>query len=250
MDRLHNQVSMPERVTHLQIYLEKVIVGVPRKMVMNKSKVFDLEKFKQLGLQFTMLVKSYNTSSHELCLVFDLERPNVLNVPMLLRCVFPLVDVSQGFKLHDKKPRKMHDNDGSMSHCHGTQYLSNTSSYMPLDALQRRCLYNRDLNDANVEASDLKRSLPSLSFRSGRPEFTPSTMNVVSWAIASDDVMGESFASLVSTVAAEESAIGLVIFVITFRVRGTIAVDSFNRELQKVTQGHSLLHSSKNIIKT
>ncbi|KAH1215532.1 NADH-ubiquinone oxidoreductase chain 4L [Glycine max] len=62
--------------------------------------------------------------------------------------------------------------------------------------------------------------------------------------------MGESFASLVSTVAAEESAIGLVIFVITFRVRGTIAVDSFNRELQKVTQGHSLLHSSKNIIKT
>ncbi|KAG4958602.1 hypothetical protein JHK87_035235 [Glycine soja] len=101
MDRLHNQVFMPERVTHLQIYLEKVIVGVPRKMVMNKPKVFDLEKFKQLGLQFTMLVKSYNTSSHELCLVFDLERPNVLNVPMVLRCVFPLVDVSQGFKLHD-----------------------------------------------------------------------------------------------------------------------------------------------------
>lgn len=84
MDRLHNQVFMPERVTHLQIYLEKVIVGVPRKMVMNKPKVFDLEKFKQLGLQFTMLVKSYNTSSHELCLVFDLEGPNVLNVPMVL----------------------------------------------------------------------------------------------------------------------------------------------------------------------
>ncbi|KAG4969603.1 hypothetical protein JHK85_036024 [Glycine max] len=105
MDRLHNQVFMPERVTHLQIYLEKVIVGVPRKMVMNKPKVFDLEKFKQLGLQFTMLVKSYNTSSHELCLVFDLEGPNVLNVPMVLRCVFPLVDVSQGFKLHDPREK-------------------------------------------------------------------------------------------------------------------------------------------------
>ena len=40
--------------------------------------------------------------------------------------------------------------------------------------------------------------------------------------------MGQSFASLVSTVAAAESAIGSAIFVITFRVRGTIAVESIN----------------------
>lgn len=46
--------------------------------------------------------------------------------------------------------------------------------------------------------------------------------------IASDDMMGQSFASLVSTVAAAESAIGLAIFVITFRVRGTIAVEFIN----------------------
>ncbi|KAL2931452.1 NADH-ubiquinone oxidoreductase chain 4L [Bienertia sinuspersici] len=41
-------------------------------------------------------------------------------------------------------------------------------------------------------------------------------------------MMGQSFALLVPTVAAAESAIGLAIFVITFRVRGTIAVESIN----------------------
>ncbi|KAI5389614.1 hypothetical protein KIW84_075051 [Lathyrus oleraceus] len=41
-------------------------------------------------------------------------------------------------------------------------------------------------------------------------------------------MMGQSFASLVSTVAAAESAIGLAIFVITFQVRGTIAVEFIN----------------------
>lgn len=46
--------------------------------------------------------------------------------------------------------------------------------------------------------------------------------------IALDDMMGQLFASLVSTVAAAESAIGLAIFVITFRVRGTIAVEFIN----------------------
>ncbi|CAA7039603.1 unnamed protein product [Microthlaspi erraticum] len=43
-----------------------------------------------------------------------------------------------------------------------------------------------------------------------------------------DDMMGQVFASLVPTVAAAESAIGLAIFVITFRVRGTIAVEFIN----------------------
>jgi hypothetical protein len=40
--------------------------------------------------------------------------------------------------------------------------------------------------------------------------------------------MGQLFALLVPTVAAAESAIGLIIFVITFRVRGTIAVEFIN----------------------
>ncbi|KAM6542935.1 hypothetical protein CsatB_007382 [Cannabis sativa] len=41
-------------------------------------------------------------------------------------------------------------------------------------------------------------------------------------------MMGQLFALLVLTVAAAESAIGLAIFVITFRVRGTIDVEFIN----------------------
>ncbi|GKF91553.1 NADH dehydrogenase subunit 4L, partial [Tanacetum coccineum] len=52
--------------------------------------------------------------------------------------------------------------------------------------------------------------------------------NFLVFFISSDDKMGQSFASLVPTVAAAESAIRLAIFVITFRVRGTIAVESIN----------------------
>nr|BDC46335.1 NADH dehydrogenase subunit 4L [Nageia nagi] len=44
-----------------------------------------------------------------------------------------------------------------------------------------------------------------------------------------DDMMGQLFASSVLTVAAAESAIGSAIPVITFRIRGTIAVESINR---------------------
>ncbi|GJX08360.1 zinc finger, CCHC-type containing protein, partial [Tanacetum coccineum] len=52
--------------------------------------------------------------------------------------------------------------------------------------------------------------------------------NFLVFSVSSDDMMVQSFASLVPTVAAAESAIGLAIFVITFRVRGTIAVESIN----------------------
>ncbi|KAF5798318.1 putative NADH:ubiquinone reductase (H(+)-translocating) [Helianthus annuus] len=40
--------------------------------------------------------------------------------------------------------------------------------------------------------------------------------NFLVFSVSSDDIMGQSFASLVPTVAATESAIGLAIFVITF----------------------------------
>ena len=53
-------------------------------------------------------------------------------------------------------------------------------------------------------------------------------LNFLVFSVSLDDMMGQSFASLVPTVAAAESAIGLAIFVITFRVRGTIAVESIN----------------------
>ncbi|CAN1203853.1 NADH-ubiquinone oxidoreductase chain 4L, partial [Linum perenne] len=42
-------------------------------------------------------------------------------------------------------------------------------------------------------------------------------LNFLVFSVSSDDMMGQSFASLVPTVAAAESAIGLAIFVITFR---------------------------------
>lgn len=53
-------------------------------------------------------------------------------------------------------------------------------------------------------------------------------LNFLVFSVSLDDMMGQSFASLVPTVAAAESAIGLAIFVITFRVRGTIAVEFLN----------------------
>jgi len=46
--------------------------------------------------------------------------------------------------------------------------------------------------------------------------------------VYSDDMIGQLFALLVLTVAAAESAIGLAILVITFRIRGTVAVESIN----------------------
>ncbi|KAI3732749.1 hypothetical protein L1987_63957 [Smallanthus sonchifolius] len=52
--------------------------------------------------------------------------------------------------------------------------------------------------------------------------------NFLVFSVSLDDMMGQSFASLVPTVAAAESAIELAIFFITFRVRGTIAVESIN----------------------
>ena len=54
-------------------------------------------------------------------------------------------------------------------------------------------------------------------------------LNFLVFSVSLDDMMGQSFASLVPTVAAAESAIGLAIFVITFRVRGTIAVEFINK---------------------
>lgn len=43
-----------------------------------------------------------------------------------------------------------------------------------------------------------------------------------------DDLTGQVFALFVLTVAAAESAIGLAILVVSYRVRGSIAIDSLN----------------------
>ena len=47
-------------------------------------------------------------------------------------------------------------------------------------------------------------------------------MNFIIFSVYLDDIMGQLFALLVLTVAAAESAIGLAILVVYYRVRGTI----------------------------
>jgi len=53
-------------------------------------------------------------------------------------------------------------------------------------------------------------------------------LNFLVFSVYLDDMMGQLFALFVLTVAAAESAIGLAILVITFRIRGTIAVEFIN----------------------
>ena len=53
-------------------------------------------------------------------------------------------------------------------------------------------------------------------------------INLVSFSIFLQDLVGQVFAMLVLTVAAAEAAIGLAIIVVYFRNRGTIAVEDIN----------------------
>ncbi|KAI3882074.1 hypothetical protein MKX03_006284 [Papaver bracteatum] len=53
-------------------------------------------------------------------------------------------------------------------------------------------------------------------------------VNFLIFSVSSDNMKGQLFSSLVPTKAAAESAIGLSIFVIAFRVRGIIAVEFIN----------------------
>nr|YP_007890523.1 NADH dehydrogenase subunit 4L [Andalucia godoyi]AGH24017.1 NADH dehydrogenase subunit 4L [Andalucia godoyi] len=52
--------------------------------------------------------------------------------------------------------------------------------------------------------------------------------NLILFSVSLDDLMGQLFCLFVLTVAAAESAIGLAILVIYYRVRGTIAVEYIN----------------------
>lgn len=53
-------------------------------------------------------------------------------------------------------------------------------------------------------------------------------MNFVLFSVYLDDLVGQMFALFVLTVAAAESAIGLALLVVYYRVRGTIAVEFIN----------------------
>jgi NADH:ubiquinone oxidoreductase subunit K len=48
-------------------------------------------------------------------------------------------------------------------------------------------------------------------------------LNFIIFSVYLDDIMGQLFALLVLTIAAAESAIGLAILVVYYRVRGTIS---------------------------
>jgi len=50
--------------------------------------------------------------------------------------------------------------------------------------------------------------------------------NFIVFSVFQDDIAGQIFAIFVLTVAAAESAIGLAILVVYYRVRGTIAIES------------------------
>jgi len=53
-------------------------------------------------------------------------------------------------------------------------------------------------------------------------------LNFIVFSVYLDDLLGQMFALFVLTVAAAESAIGLAILVVYYRVRGTIAVEFVN----------------------
>ena len=53
-------------------------------------------------------------------------------------------------------------------------------------------------------------------------------INFIIYSVYLDDLMGQVFALFILTVAAAESAIGLAILVVYYRVRGTIAIESIN----------------------
>ena len=53
-------------------------------------------------------------------------------------------------------------------------------------------------------------------------------LNLLIFSVYLDDLIGQIFALLVLTVAAAESAIGLALLVVYYRVRGTISVEFIN----------------------
>ena len=53
-------------------------------------------------------------------------------------------------------------------------------------------------------------------------------LNFLVFSVYLDDLIGQLFALLILTVAAAESAIGLALLVVYYRVRGTISVEFIN----------------------
>jgi len=52
--------------------------------------------------------------------------------------------------------------------------------------------------------------------------------NLIVFSVFLDDIIGQIFALFVLTVAAAESAIGLAILVVYYRIRGTVSIEYIN----------------------
>ena len=53
-------------------------------------------------------------------------------------------------------------------------------------------------------------------------------LNFLFFTVQLDDLMGEVFSLFILTVAAAESAIGIAIIIVFFRLRGTLAINQIN----------------------
>ena len=53
-------------------------------------------------------------------------------------------------------------------------------------------------------------------------------LNLIFFSIFIDDIVGQIFSLFILTIAAAESAIGLAILIIYYRIRGTIAISYLN----------------------
>jgi len=53
-------------------------------------------------------------------------------------------------------------------------------------------------------------------------------LNFIFFSVFLDDILGQIFALIILTIAAAESAIGLAILVVYYRLKGTIAIEQIN----------------------
>ena len=54
-------------------------------------------------------------------------------------------------------------------------------------------------------------------------------LNFVLFSVYLDDIVGQVFVLFILTIAATESAIGLAILVVYYRIRGTISIEFLNK---------------------
>jgi NADH-quinone oxidoreductase subunit K len=99
--------------------------------------------------------------------------------------------------------------------------------------MTRYTTYSRTLFLLGVRGRVVQRRSILVVLRAIELRLLAVNFHFVRFASALDDVVGEVFSLLILTVAAAESAIGLAILVVFYRVRGSIA-----RETSHLRHGH------------